>query len=103
MRRGAQARYGWTVNGGNVNFDTHGEPPNAARGFYNGYGTGRAATADQGTLTAAFELTHGWFFRIRSGRTVSRSRCAPRATTRRSSGRDLLPRLHGPEPTFPSD
>jgi hypothetical protein len=71
MRRGAQARYGWTVNAGHVNFDTHGEPPNAARGFYHGYGTGRAATADQGTLTAAFDGTHGWFFRNRSGRTVT--------------------------------
>jgi len=71
MRRGAQARYGWTVNGGNVNFDTHGEPPNAARGFYHGYRTGRAATADQGTLTAAFDGTQGWLFRNRSGRTVT--------------------------------
>lgn len=71
MRRGAQARYGWTVNAGHVNFDTHGEPPNAARGFYHGYGTGRAATADQGTLTAAFDGTHGWFLRNRSGRTVT--------------------------------
>jgi hypothetical protein len=71
MRRGAQARYAWSVSGGNVNFDTHGEPPNAARGFYHGYGTGRGATADQGTLTAAFDGTHGWFFRNRSGRTVT--------------------------------
>jgi hypothetical protein len=71
MRRGAQARYSWSVSGGNVNFDTHGEPPNAARGFYHGYGTGRGATADQGTLTAAFDGTHGWFFRNRSGRTVT--------------------------------
>jgi hypothetical protein len=71
MRRGAQARYGWTASGGTVNFDTHGEPPNAARGFYHGYGTGRGAAADQGTLTAAFDGTHGWFFRNRSGRTVT--------------------------------
>lgn len=71
MRRGAQARFAWSVNAGHVNFDTHGEPPNAARNFYHGYGTGRSATGDQGTLTAAFDGTHGWFFRNRSGRTVT--------------------------------
>jgi hypothetical protein len=71
MRRGAQARYAWSVNAGNVNFDTHGEPPNAPRGFYHGYGTGRAATRDEGTLVAAFDGTHGWFFRNRSGRAVT--------------------------------
>lgn len=71
MRRGAQVRYAWSVNAGHVNFDTHGEPPNAPRGFYHGYGTGRSATADQGTLTAAFDGTHGWFFRNRSGRVVT--------------------------------
>lgn len=71
MREGAEARYAWSVNAGHVNFDTHGEPPNAARGFKHAYGTGRSATADQGTLTAAFDGTHGWFFRNRSGRTVT--------------------------------
>jgi hypothetical protein len=71
MRRGAQARYAWSVNAGNVNFDTHGEPPNAPRGFYHGYGTGRAATRDEGTLVAAFDGTHGWFFRNRSGRPLT--------------------------------
>jgi hypothetical protein len=70
MRRGAQARYAWTVANGHVNFDAHGEPPNATRGFYHGYAQGRAATADQGVLVAAFDGTHGWFFRNRSGRAV---------------------------------
>lgn len=71
MRRGAAARYAWRVDAGHVNFDTHGEPPNAARGFYHGYRTGRAATADEGTLVAAFDGMHGWFFRNRSGRVVT--------------------------------
>lgn len=71
MRQGGQARYSWAATGGAINFDAHGEPPNAARGFYHGYGTGRGVTADQGTLTAAFDGTHGWFFRNRSGRTVT--------------------------------
>ncbi|PWS35898.1 transmembrane anchor protein [Falsiroseomonas bella] len=71
MRRGAEARFAWRVNAGHVNFDTHGEPPNAARGFYHGYGTGRSVTQDEGRIVAAFDGTHGWFFRNRSGRTVT--------------------------------
>lgn len=71
MRRGAEARFAWRVNAGHVNFDTHGEPPNAARSFYHGYGTGRSATSDEGRLVAAFDGTHGWFFRNRSGRPVT--------------------------------
>jgi hypothetical protein len=71
MRRGAEARFAWRVNAGHVNFDTHGEPPNAPRDFYHGYGTGRSATADQGRIVAAFDGTHGWFFRNRSGRSVT--------------------------------
>lgn len=50
-------------------------PPNAVRGFHHGHGhgrgNGRGAAADQGTLIAAFDGTHGWFFRNRSGRTVT--------------------------------
>lgn len=71
MRRGAEARFAWRVNAGHVNFDTHGEPPNAARGFYHGYGTGRSVTQDEGRIVAAFDGTHGWFFRNRSGRAVT--------------------------------
>lgn len=71
MRQGAQARFAWRVNAGHVNFDTHGEPPNAPRSFSHSYGAGRSATADEGHLVAAFDGTHGWFFRNRSGRPVT--------------------------------
>jgi hypothetical protein len=71
MRRGASARFEWTARGGTVNFDTHGEPPNPPRGFYHGYGSGRASAGERGEITAAFDGTHGWFFRNRSGRPVT--------------------------------
>lgn len=71
MRRGAEARFAWRVDAGHLNFDTHGEPPNPPRGFYHGYGTGRSARGDEGRIVAAFDGTHGWFFRNRSGRPVT--------------------------------
>ncbi len=66
MRKGAKATYRWTTRGGSVNFDTHGEPPNAPKDFYHGYGKGRQVERDEGVLEAAFDGQHGWFWRNRS-------------------------------------
>lgn len=71
MREGDQVNYAWSTEGGPVNFDAHGEPPNAARGFYHGYKTGRGANGDEGTLQAAFDGSHGWFWRNRTSREVT--------------------------------
>ena len=71
MREGDQVNYAWSTEGGPVNFDAHGEPPNAARGFYHGYKTGRGVNGDEGSLQAAFDGSHGWFWRNRSGREVT--------------------------------
>lgn len=66
MLKGARVNYFWTANGGLVNYDTHGDPYNAPREFYHGYGKGRATPEDQGVLEAAFDGKHGWFWRNRS-------------------------------------
>ena len=66
MRKGAKAAYRWAVRGGNVNFDTHGDPVNPSAGFYHGYGKGRDTDGDKGILEAAFDGKHGWFWRNRS-------------------------------------
>ena len=71
MRKGAQIKYRWTANGGRVNFDTHGDPYNAPRNFYHGYGKGRGADTDQGMLEAAFDGFHGWFWRNRTTQSVT--------------------------------
>lgn len=71
MRKGATARYEWTTQGGPVNYDTHGDPTNAPKNFYHGYGKGRNSNGDKGTLEAAFDGTHGWFWRNRSGAEVT--------------------------------
>lgn len=71
MAKGASLQFDWSVSGGAVNFDTHGDPPNAPRSFYHGYGKGKDSTGEQGTLVAAFDGKHGWFWRNRSDRPVT--------------------------------
>ena len=66
MRKGAKVAYRWTTRGGGVNFDTHGDPLNAPKDFYHGYGKGKQAERDEGILEAAFDGQHGWFWRNRT-------------------------------------
>ena len=54
-----------------MNFDTHGDPVNAPKDFYHGYGKGRNETQQSGTLTAAFDGKHGWFWRNRNKEAVT--------------------------------
>ncbi len=71
MRKGASANYEWTVAGGAVNYDTHGDPVNAPKNFYHSYGKGLNKAQDSGTLVAAFDGTHGWMWRNRGGGEVT--------------------------------
>ena len=71
MRKDAKVRYEWSSAGGPVNYDTHGDIHNAPKDFYHGYGKGRNETANAGTLQAAFDGKHGWFWRNRSGAEVT--------------------------------
>ena len=68
MAEGASLQYEWSVQDGHVNFDTHADAPGIS---YHGYGKGRASTGEAGTLVAAFDGSHGWFWRNRSGATVT--------------------------------
>lgn len=71
MREAKRVAFEWTAVGGAVNFDTHGDPVSAPKGFYHGYGKGRNETAQKGTIEAAFDGKHGWFWRNRSGAEVT--------------------------------
>lgn len=71
MLKGSKVNYFWTANGGLVNYDTHGDPYNAPREFYHGYGKGRATPEDHGVLEAAFDGKHGWFWRNRTSKPVT--------------------------------
>ena len=61
MREGDKALFSWTVQGGIVNFDTHGD----AIGRSISYEKGRGVASDEGELVAAFTGNHGWFWRNR--------------------------------------
>jgi hypothetical protein len=61
MAEGGKVQYLWTVEGGVVNFDTHGD----ALGKSISYEKGRGVSQDEGVLEAAFTGNHGWFWRNR--------------------------------------
>jgi len=61
MHDGEKATFAWNVQGGVVNFDTHGDAP----GKSISYEKGRSVASDDGELVAAFTGNHGWFWRNR--------------------------------------
>jgi hypothetical protein len=71
MQQGATVTFAWSVAGGVVNYDTHGDPWDAPREFYHGYGKGTAVPGQEGELIAAFDGLHGWFWRNRTAATVT--------------------------------
>ena len=68
LARDAQVQYSWSVEGGVVNYDMHGTP---RFGKERSYKNARGVGSDEGTLTAAFDGTHGWFFRNRGDKPVT--------------------------------
>lgn len=70
MNKGQTVQFEWTSTGA-VNFDNHGDPPNPPAGFYHGYGKGRQVARDSGTITAAFDGLHGFFWRNRGSGNVT--------------------------------
>jgi hypothetical protein len=87
MQEGASVTYTWSVEGGVVNYDTHGDPYDAPREFYHGYGKGLATPGQEGVLVAAFDGLHGWFWRNRTG-LRSPSPCERKASIRVCAGHD---------------
>ncbi|NOX50162.1 MAG: transmembrane anchor protein, partial [Gammaproteobacteria bacterium] len=63
MNEGGIASYLWTVNQGHLNSDLHGDGSN---GQSISYRKGRVEDEDTGELMAAFDGSHGWFWRNRS-------------------------------------
>ena len=67
MMEGDKAQYAWSVQGGVVNFDTHGD----GTGRSVSYEKGRRVANDEGELIAAFTGNHGWFWRNRTDAPVT--------------------------------
>lgn len=63
MQKGDHLVFRWEAKGGPVRLDMHGEPPNAGDGEFTSYWKEKELTQAQGSFTAPFEGTHGWYWR----------------------------------------
>jgi hypothetical protein len=68
MKKGARVNYSWTVEGGTVNFDKHGDGPGRKSKSYK---RGRSVAGGDGVLEASFNGSHGWFWRNRTRKNVT--------------------------------
>jgi len=64
MAKGAKVDYVWETSGGNANFDMHGDSKKLEIDYHS-YSKG-SEQKSEGTLEAAFEGNHGWFWRNRT-------------------------------------
>lgn len=69
MREGAKVTYSWSTDRGVVNYDMHADSVNPPRD-YHGYKKGQGVASDAGELVAAFDGSHGWFWRNRTDHDV---------------------------------
>lgn len=67
MAEGVRVQFTWSSSGGAINYDTHADRPGTP---YHGYGKGSEQRVE-GELVAAFDGSHGWFWRNRSGEAVT--------------------------------
>lgn len=70
MRQGARVQYSWSTDRGVVNYDTHADSVTPRRD-YHGYAKGTGVASDGGELVAAFDGSHGWFWRNRGKEDVT--------------------------------
>lgn len=64
MTKGAKVDYIWETNGGKANFDVHADSKELDIDYHN-YSKG-SDVKSEGTLIAAFDGSHGWFWRNRT-------------------------------------
>jgi len=58
----SQMKYEWSVTGGELFFDFHGEPKGAPAGYYESFTLSTASSAS-GLFYAPFEGSHGWYWK----------------------------------------
>lgn len=64
MQKGEKVTYEWSTDGGKANFDVHGDSQ-ALKIDYHNYYKGKEQRKE-GVLEAAFDGSHGWFWRNRT-------------------------------------
>lgn len=63
MQTGDRLVFRWSARGGAVRMDMHGEPRNGKPGEFSSYWKQKNLTEAQGSFTAPFDGTHGWYWR----------------------------------------
>lgn len=63
MAKGDRLVFRWAAQGGPVRMDMHGEPTGGKSGEFSSYWKQKDLTEAQGSFTAPFDGTHGWYWR----------------------------------------
>jgi hypothetical protein len=65
LELGEPLLYAWTVEGGPMYFEFHGEPTEGEwpKDYYRSYQIGERSTAEQGSFVAPFTGNHGWYWK----------------------------------------
>jgi hypothetical protein len=71
MKKGDSLVFRWEASGGSVKLDMHGEPPNPAENEFTSYWQEKEIQEAQGSFTAPFDGTHGWYWRNNGDRPVT--------------------------------
>ena len=69
MVKGGKVSYQWKTSNGRANFDVHGDSKKHRIDYFN-YSKG-STVSDAGVLEAEFDGNHGWFWRNRTGETMT--------------------------------
>lgn len=69
MKKGAKVDYVWETDGGKANFDVHADSKELKIDYHN-YSKG-SDVKSEGTLEAAFDGSHGWFWRNRTKENIT--------------------------------
>jgi len=65
LAQGEPLLYSWTVQGGPVYFEFHGEPTEGKwpKNYYRSYQIKESSNGEQGSFVAPFTGNHGWYFK----------------------------------------
>ena len=69
MVKGGKVTYAWWTDGGRANFDVHGDSKKLNISYHN-YSKGSEARSE-GVIEAAFDGSHGWFWRNRTSKAMT--------------------------------
>lgn len=69
MKKGKSVKYSWKTDGGRANYDAHADSKELKISYHN-YSKG-SEESKEGEIVAAFDGSHGWFWRNRTSATLN--------------------------------